>query len=554
MKSGWWIGGIVCLGLLGAVASVCVAEEILFVNDHAVPFGDRSIQREDDLLVPLVEFGREIGVELVEVRGGGSITLRWAETRRTISPGLLPQVDGLLYTPVRWLAELIGARVYALGTTVHVRTDIPACREFEATGDRVTVRFAGFVPHSVIREDDEMVHLRFHHCRLSIPPRHVAFGEGAFLEARIVSTTPGAVDLFLWLRAPAAVQLRRHEAPGSYAVSIGLGDRPFVESTQQIDERTILREADRFAGNVGVSSTILQIRPWRDRWTFVPEIPPSGLGRESPLAQIALATDALAAIGIERFLPGRDLLVIDGVPLSLGDERSDVFGVDLFGRWAQGESLATIRLRIHGETVAIDDVNRPLEYGDIVVYTPRYNGAIAQGVPGAFTAVKIRDERVVSVYRGSVVFPDPSATLVVASGDVGAILAGVSLGDRAALEVSYTPGSPSFRSAVSCGPILFENGITRASDSPEHHLTWSLVATDWWGGLLLGTIAANETIGIRRADVIAFLDSLETPIRDAVVVSTGASASLAYWDGAGYQSLSGTQSVPLGLCLVPVRR
>jgi hypothetical protein len=182
---------------------------------------------------------------------------------------------------------------------------------------------------------------------------------------------------------------------------------------------------------------------------------------------------------------------------------------------------------------------------------------IARGIPGSFVALKIRDRRVVSVYQGPFVARDPSAILIVASGDVTAALASVCLGDPVDLVCQFPESQGAYRYAISSGPVIVQDGlITLAEDQREEISNNSgavVLVWDWQGGLYLMTVtiqspgaSADETW-----DLIDILRGLPTAIKDAVLVSSCAQTALAYDGVSAPFQLGSRDSIRLALSLVP---
>jgi hypothetical protein len=546
---GGWIGKTAVLSLLLFAAAARGEEELLYLDGAPVSLESPTVRGEEGLLVPLREFGFLVGVE---VRDGVDeiLSLRWQDGRRDIQVAGLPVVDGRRYVSLDWLVALAGGVIRCVGSAMHVNVQPASMSELDVSEERVVLRFDGFVPVEVVAVDENAFHLRFHHCDSSFSHRSVSLGGGPMTRVEARSIASGGVDLFMSLREIGALQVRRFETVGFYAVTIEVGAEPITESVTEIGEDVELHELEMILEAGSTRIAYERVEDWRTRYRVRPAHVLSGLGDVASLSQIVKESAAKAGLGVGSEV---GLLVVDGVPLSLAAGEGTALGIDAFGRLSALHATGSAVLRLEGVEVPIDDVNRPIRYGEAIAYPPGYCGDISQGVPGSFTVLKLRSDRVVSVYQGAFVDRDPTATLIVGSGEASARFVSVSIGDDARLECHTEDGVGPLENAVTIDSVLIQNGLdVDASSAAALARSWSLLATDWHGGLILVSIPRNErSAGATIDEVRSLLRGLPVPVQDAFVLDSGGASSLVVQDR-GYLELGDTSRVSVGLLLVSI--
>ena len=561
MKSGLYRGTVV-LALLLSVVWVCGAGERLLVNGEEINPALRVSSDDGSILVPLAEFGRLIGLEAEPIDGGERIVLRWNGGRDTVSRHELSERDGTLYVSLAGVVGLVGGKMYRIGEAAYIETDVAALTDFDVVDGRVVLRFDGFVPDEIVERSEDSLRIRFHHCRLSLPARSIVLADGAMAEARLVSLPANAGELVIRLRQSGEMQIRRHVREGFFSVSLGFAGETYRETLTRVGGGMTVREVEMGWPNGPTRINAVTIDAWRDRYRLCPSIPKTGIGTTTSLAHMAgvagadLAIDAGSSIG---------LCVADGVPICVDGGGRRVLCTDLFGRLSLLEPDVSLYLDASGIRIPVDGINRPIGYGEVTAYSPGYVGQSARGVPGTFTVIKIRSGRIVSVYNGAFVFEDPTATLIVASGEAKAGLSLLSLGDRAELVCIRNDDGSRIREAIGIGPILFEAGVAvdmAIASGPagppldsDASVAWSLLVTDWHGGLtLVSVVRDGSSRGATLSELLAFLRSLAAPIRDAIVLNSGASSSLVFRDDRSLHEVSSEDVFPIGLCLIPILR
>jgi hypothetical protein len=556
MKRGVAGGIAVCL-LLVAAWAIRIAAVTVYVNDVLPPLENPVLVEDGSILVPIEGFGLAVGIETAIE--SDRLVLRWSGGTRGLASDQYAAREGVPYATLEWMVGLVGGEVHRVGDTWYVETTVATLEEIEATGERVVLRFDGFVPITIV-ESDESPELRYtlHHCRSEVEPQLILLGEEGIESVRLPSGGRNSVDVRVDLQDGATVGTKTYESPGFYSLCLEATERPATETVIQVDEGFALHRLETVLSAETVRADWLYVEAWRDRYRLTPVFPESGFETAAPIEELAFASDAVAAInlGCSRTPIPVDLLIIDGTPYTVGGGTYEGLGLDLFGWWVFFSGDATVSVKHGGQRVPVDDVNRPLHYGEIVAYAPGYVGGIARGVLGSFTVVKVRSDRVVSVYEGPFVAADPTATLVVASGEAKARLSLVRLGDGLSLECGIGPGGTSFSHAFSAGPVLVDSGLPAAipeSLSPDSPHGWAVLATDWHGGLtLLSFVRERGNEADAFGDLIALLATMPVPIRDAIVLSRCGENALVVRDPSSIYRFGSGDPYALALCLVPL--
>jgi len=546
---GGWIGTLGVLTLLLFATGTRGEGESLFLDGHSLELASPPIHGEHELLVPIREVGPLIGIEVGET-SGGSLELRWSHGRLTVETARLHAVDGIHYTSLDWLVELAGGLVRRLGSSVFVDSDPVPLDELDVTENRIVLRFGGFVPIETVLADERAIRLRFHHCEAPFPHRSVIVGEGPMTRVDAQAAVPSALDIAISLREVGAIRLTRIETDDAYAVTIEIAEEAFAESAIELSGDRTLHELE-ITTEAGISSLVYTyVDAWRSSYRTRPSGSSFELGDLALVSQLALAETAEVAIGAGQDL---GLLVVDGVPFHVPAEPSTLLVADAFGRLSSVEGQGRIVLDVEGVDIPIDDVNRPTQYGEAIAYPPGYRGEIAAGAAGGFTVLKIRSGCVVSVYQGSFVDQDPTATLIVASGEARARFAGITLGDDAHLACYVDALSEPLASAMSIETVLLRDGVRQdlnVADGSAGTRAWSVVATDWHGGLILLSALRNErSAGLGVAELLAFLEALPVPVDDAFALGSGGASAIAV-DAGGLQELGDDARVAVALLLV----
>lgn len=551
------VGGIAVCLLFVASWSTCVVAVSVYVNDALIAPTHPILAEGGSILVPIEEFGLAVGIETTI--DDDRLVLRWSGGRRGLNADRYAVRNGIPYATLESMVGLVDGEIHRVGETWYVETTTATLEDVEATAERVVLRFDGFVPITISESDDgtELL-LTIHHCRSEVQPQLIVLGEVGVESVRLPFGTPSRVDVWITLQDGAAVRTQTYESSGFYSFCLETAGRPEMETIIQIGEGLVLHELTTVVSTERVCADWVYVEAWRDRYRLIPAFPSTGFETLASIEELAGSSNAVAAVnlGCSRTPLPVDLLIIDGTPYVDDDETHDGLGLDLFGWWTYFSADVFIYAKHGGGRIPIDDVNRVLQYGEVIAYAPGYVGTIARGVPGSFSVVKVRTDRVVSVYEGPFVTADPTATLLVASGAAKARLSLVRLGDALSLECGIGSEGVSFSHAFSAGPVLVDSGIPTVipeSSSQDPPSGWVVLATDWHGGLtLLSFVRETGSDGEILGDLISFLTSMPVPIRDAIVLSRCGENALIVRDPSSVYRLGAGDLYALALCLVPL--
>ncbi|MCD5416020.1 phosphodiester glycosidase family protein [Candidatus Bipolaricaulota bacterium] len=585
MRSGLLLA-IVFFSFFAFTLAVSCGEAPLFVNRAEVSLALPLLRQDGRLLVPRHEFGLKVGVETAYVEEENAIVLRWAAGRRSFPVDRFPVHEGVYYIHLDKLLTLIDARVHTIGGYLYIETEPLYLLAMEATAERVTVRFDGFVPHESIEAEPGIIHLRFHHSLLATTPRRSVFTGGAITAVTLRRENHQTVDLIVETADGFIPQTRRFDVPGFYSISLSFTDRPLAEvpftaapsveepltkatATVEIFPHLTHHTLVTDLGRGSVTINYLHVEEWRRHYRLIPAVSERGVGRLVRLEELARLRMAHAAINANFFdtatgLPV-GLLIINGQALRSNHERRAALGIDIFGRLTFFNPAISLFLRIDGGKIAVDDVNRPIRSDEIVVYTAGYHGRIARIPAQSFRVIKVRGNRIIAIHDGPYVTEDRSADLVVASGTARARLAGLRVGDKVNIEHRLDEGDLLITNVVSAGPMLVVEGREVLDPEAESFrpgtrlvdglAARSLLAVDWHGGLILLTVAANRTsVGADFDDLLTILRMLPVPVRYAIAFDGGHASSLVFKDGVTYREISSGGAVAVGLLLVPTVR
>jgi hypothetical protein len=568
MRSGWASAiGTICL--LVVVLGASGGEVPLFINGDVVHLEHASLWQDGRLLVPLREFGLKLGVEAAYIEEEGSISIRWADGKRFFSTDHFPVYDNVYYIPLDELVSLIGAKMHTVGEEIYIEIGLRHLTSLETTAERVTARFDGFVPYEPIEVNPGTIHLRFYHCALATAPRRITLTGGAITAITLREEIGQTVDLIMEVADASVPQTKRLDVPGFYSVSLSFDHQPSMEAEAEILPHVTYHEIETDLGEGPVKINYLYVEGWREHYRLIPAIPEEGVGALSSLKEMARAHGARAAINANFFDTATNtpigLLIIDGKVLSSNYERRAALGIDLFGRLTFFNPTLYLYLRFGGEKIPLDDVNRPIKQDELICYTAGYLGAITRGSSQIYRTVKVRNDRVTAIQDGPYVVEDRSVDLLVASGDARARLAGLMVGDEVNIEYTLDEGDLLITDVVSAGPLLVSSGKDVLDPAAESFkldsylvnglAARSVLATDWYGGLIMLTVVKNsESVGADLDDLLSILHRLPVKVKDAIAFDGGHSSSLVFKDGATYREISSGGKITVGLLLVPTDR
>lgn len=543
--------GVVLVVLWLAIAGLA-QNQTFYLNDEPLSLIYPIIRQESSILVPLEEFGSLVGVEVSNVNG--LILVRGAGFRQRFDESQFFVQDGTTYASLDWILELVDGKRRLVGGDIYIQTRLSEMVDVNASADQVTVRLTGFTPHmlTVSRHGlSETLHIHWPQSRLAVDPRLIRIGESNIQQVRIVDDD--GVKLSIMLEPGTIIASQQLEADNFYALTFLVADTASHESIIILDDGIAVHERS----SASQSLSFVYVQSWRDRFRLTPTVPATGFPTAAGLDDILHDNGAAVAISIDYAgsQSAFEFLIMDGVPHLVPDKPLEMLAIDLFGRWTVFSSQCSVGIKHSGRVIAADGVNRRLAYGEIVAYTPGYTGSIARGIPGTFAVVRVRDGRVVSIYRGPFVPADSSALLVVASGEAKERLSQVRLGDPVELVHQFLHADGAFLHAVSAGPVILANGtVTLTGDElagVSALPSGSVLASDWQGGLYLLTFETHDDADNGDWCLVQALHSLPTPLKDAVLLSSYRQNALAYSSASGIFQLGCRHPIRLALSLVP---
>ena len=568
MKSGLHF---LVLAIFVLAVAVCArgGEISLYVDGESIVLSHPVVQRGGEIFVPLRELGLRLGIEAALVEEERSITIRSAAGDHFFPIDYFPLHNGVYYISLAELISVASARMHVLGSETYIESDAAHLTAIDASANRVNVRFDAFVPYEVLSSDGGSLHLRFYHCTMAVAPHKVTVTGGVVSSIALTVSTPRSADLIISLSEESLPQIKRFTTDGFYSVSLTFDHQPSTEMEETIAPHITYHEIVTDIGDGPVKVKYLYIDEWRDQYMLVPAISENGIGTLSPLQDIARSHAADAAINgnfydTETSIP-IGLLIVNGQVLSSNYERRAALGIDLFGRLTFFNPQVCLYLRTQATKIAIDDVDRPIKSGELIMYTAGYSGPLTRGFVDSFRVVKIRNDRVTSVQDGPYAIVDPDADFLVACGSARSRIASLRVGDEVNFEYTLDQGDLLMTDAVSAGPLLYHDGNEVLNPQEESFnvdsylvsglAARSLLATDWYGGLILLTVVKNtKSVGTDFAGLLDILGKMPVKVKNAIAFDGGHASSLVFKDGPMYREISSGGKVAVGLLLVPMDR
>ena len=162
------------------------------------------------------------------------------------------------------------------------------------------------------------------------------------------------------------------------------------------------------------------------------------------------------------------------------------------------------------------------------------------------------------MYQGPFVPEDPSAILVVASGEAKSRLSLIELGDPVDLVCAFPHAEGAYTHVVSAGPLVIANGLIvldgQQTDDIAQLPGGTVLACDWQGGLYLLSFAGMGALGNDTASrgLLDVLASLPTALKDVVLLSSCGRNAIAYSGVSGAFQLGSQDLSRLALSLIPL--
>jgi len=556
MKSGL---RLIILAVFVLAVAVCVrgGEISLYVDGELIVLSHPVVQRESEIFVPLREIGLHLGIEAALVDD------------HFFPIDHFPIYNGVYYISLEELISVASARMHVLGSEIYIESDAPHLTAIDAFTNRVSVRFDAFVPYELISQEATTIHLRFYHCAMAVAPHKVTVTSGVVSSVALTVSGPRTADLIISLSEESLPQIKRFTTDGFYSVSLTFDHQPSTEIEETIAPHITYHEITTDIGDGTVKVKYLYIDEWRDHYKLVPAISEDGIGTLTSLREIARSHVADAAINGNFYDTKTNipigLLIVNGQVLSSNYERRAALGIDLFGRLSFFNPQVSLYLRTQATKIAIDDVDRPIKSGELIMFTAGYSGPLTSGFVDSFRVVKIRNDRVTSVQDGPYMIVDPDADLLVACGSTRSRIGSLRVGDEVNFEYILDQGDLLITDAVSAGPLLYHNGNEVLNPQEESFnvdsylvsglAARSLLATDWYGGLILLTVVKNsKSVGTDFAGLLDILGKLPVKVKNAIAFDGGHASSLVFKDGPMYREISSGGKVAVGLLLIPMDR
>lgn len=552
------VGGVLAVLWLATSMIGYSQSGLLYLNEEPLSLAHPVIQQGTSLLVPLEEFVPFIGLEVSSSER--QIILRGAGFRQAFDEALFKGQDGIAYVSLDWILEWVGGEIHWVGGDIYIQTGRPEIVDVDASADQVTVRLTGFSSHTMTLSQQglsEVLRVFWPHSLLGVDAQLIRVGEADIQDVRILGAN-GGVELSITLEPGTILATEQLETDDFYALTIRVAEIASRKSIIEVGEGIAVHEWEDVAE--GHAIDYVYVESWRDRFRLAPAVAQNGFQSSASLEAILQETSSVAAISLD--CPWESVLteclIMDGIPYLVSDTPSEVLAIDMFGRWTAFSSLCSVSIKHSGRLLSVDGVNRPLAYGEVVVYTSGYSGSIVRGIPGSFIAVKIRDDRVVSVYQGPFVPEDASAILVVASGEAKAKLSLIQLGDPIELTCQFLHADGTYPSAVSAGPQVMGDGAIVLDEDQVNELSalagGTVLACDWQGGLYLLAFEGKKTDDPEEESwsLIDILYSLPTALKDVVLLSSCGRNAIAYASSHGTFQLGFQDPIRLALSLIPL--
>jgi hypothetical protein len=188
------------------------------------------------------------------------------------------------------------------------------------------------------------------------------------------------------------------------------------------------------------------------------------------------------------------------------------------------------------------------------------------GLADNFRVLKIKDGRVASVQVGPYLITDPGLDLLVARGSAGKRIGSLVVGDTVGFKLIVDQQENLLTNAVGGGTILYLDGnkvtpaeIDRRDESStlDSPATWTVLATDWQGGLIFMIVIDHRT-GTKEAStgIHDILNILEVKLKNAIAFYGSHPGSLVFAYHSSYRETPPGGKPPggkaaVGLLLVP---
>lgn len=545
----------IAIGLaLGAISAPAQAPQF-FLNNQAIALKNPVLFERDQVLVPLVEFARLLGVETTTTYENA--VLRWGLGQFVIlTPPELVARGPVWHISLLQLTQILGVKTLKLGHAYYLFSTPARLLSVTPSSSGIFFTFSARVPFE-LHQKDRLVTLRFFHTVGEMPDSIVKFSKEApeILKAHLsLDHSLRAQAISVEAEKNFVVWVRFETSDTSSSVLVR------TESRAHLNEHATYVQAQALTLAGPVSLRYLVIEDWRQTYRLSVTLPRDGIGSLEPLDQMAVG--AFAAINANFFDPATQLpiglLMKDGVVHSGPYGRRGALTMTLFGNLEFSAPSLTMRATVLGQTVEIDGLNRPPHANGLFLYTDRYALPIRSEAP--LKAVRLRHGFVVSVTENGLVLPDGESVLLVATGPARSRLGGLRPGDTVKISQTLASAPLFVREAISAGPLLLQDGQivldTKTESFSEEfaraQAARSVVALTESGALLFIVVLKDgRSVGADLRTLATVVKALGA--HSALALDGGSSSTLIFRQGTTLQNIGGRRPIAAGLALVPKR-
>jgi hypothetical protein len=542
-------------------------ETSLYVNGKSVNLNLPLEEIDDQTFVPLDELGLHLGTESTLVEEENSLAIRTTSGELLFPVDCFPILHGAYYAPLEQLVSISSARIHNIGSEIYIESEASRLTGINIQAEDVGVRFDAFAPYQELPTKPNILHLRFYHCVLDATPQQIIPKSDIIKSVALSVSSDYTADLIIILSHESAVGIKRFIAEGVYSISFSFNQTAFAETEERISPYITYHALSMDIQDKPVILKYLYIDEWRDHFKLLPAVCLDGVGPLCSLEKMARFHRAQAAINANSYDAETDipagLVIIDGQALRLDYEDRAALGIDILGRLNFFNPEVSLYLCTEDTKVLIDDLNRPIEPREVIMYTAGYSGPVSRGFGEYFLSLKIKSDRVASLQQGPYVVTDPQAELVVACGSASDRLASLVVGDTVSLELRVDGAQHFITNAVGDGTLLYLNGnklLTPTEEGADADLymvdrltACTVLATDWYGGLILMAVVKNATsAGTDLAGLHDVLDMVPVKLKNAIAFNGEDSGSLVFTYQSTYREISSGGKVAVGLLLVPI--
>jgi len=449
----------------------------------------------------------------------------------------------------------VGGHLYWLSPPRHLREILPG-------SNAIRFELSGFAPVD-IEQGANSLNLTFRNTLTLLPDQNWPW-RSVWLSGAQTITDPvrRQVRVRLALTSPVGYRLMRYWSKDASVIEIKIATAPtkptpLAAVSDAFEYQAVY--ADTAAGKTTVHA--VSVPDVNARYHLVPLLSPDGLGTLLPLSQLLKQGGVALAINANFFDPLSKMpigLLIQNSRLERVDyARRGALGVDVFGNLHFWHPNARGWIKVDGQTLDLDGLNRPPRTNELVLLSSAYGRSVA--LPEAATVVRVQRRIVRSIEQASTFRPDRQSDYLIATGAARVRLAGVQPGTPVAIGYSLSPAMPApMKYAWGAGPMLVQGGQVVLDAGAESfdpafasgRAARSAIGLTANGTLLLVMVAQDrDNAGMTLAELAQWMQTHGAS--SALALDGGGSASLSFRQGVQWYHLGGTRPVAVGLGLVP---